>query len=186
MQQYYRFKERHPGCVLLFRIGDFYEMFDQDAVDVSRAIGLTLTQRTEGVPMAGIPHHQLETYLRRLIIQGFRVAVCDQLVDAESFRAAGNKGVVPRAVVRVVSPGTVVEESLADSDSGGTLAAVAFTPPATPHPLPSQSSTSPPARSSSPTAPTARSPTSWHGAACANCSTPRTPTAPRRHACSRS
>ena len=62
MQQYYRFKKRYEGCILLFRIGDFYEMFDDDAVTVSKAIGLTLTQRTAGVPMAGMPFHQLETY----------------------------------------------------------------------------------------------------------------------------
>src|SRR5690606_40772260 len=79
MQQYYRFKRQHPDCVLFFRIGDFYEMFDDDAVTVSKAIGLTLTQRTEGVPMAGVPYHQLEVYLRRLIAQGFRVAVCEQI-----------------------------------------------------------------------------------------------------------
>ena len=67
MRQYFRFKRQHPDCVLLFRIGDFYEMFDDDAVKVSKAIGLTLTQRTEGVPMAGMPFHQLETYLRKLL-----------------------------------------------------------------------------------------------------------------------
>lgn len=70
MQQYYRFKKRHPDCVLLFRVGDFYEMFDDDAVKVSQAIGLTLTQRSAGVPMAGVPHHQLENYLRRLTLRG--------------------------------------------------------------------------------------------------------------------
>jgi DNA mismatch repair protein MutS len=82
MQQYERFKKMHPGCILLFRIGDFYEMFDEDAVAVSQAIGLTLTQRTAGVPMAGMPFHQLETYLRKLTDKGFRVAVCEQLMEA--------------------------------------------------------------------------------------------------------
>ena len=75
MRQYYRFKREHPGCLLLFRIGDFYETFDDDAVTISKAAGLTLTQRTEGVPMAGMPFHQLDTYVRRLIDQGYRVAV---------------------------------------------------------------------------------------------------------------
>jgi len=78
MAQYRRFKAKHADCVLLFRIGDFYEMFDSDAVAVSKAIGLTLTQRTGGVPMAGVPYHQLENYLKKLIEKGFRVAVCEK------------------------------------------------------------------------------------------------------------
>lgn len=79
MSQFYRFKKRHPDCILLFRMGDFYETFDDDAVTCHKALGLTLTRRTEGLPMAGVPYHQLEVYLRRLIQQGFRVAVCDQV-----------------------------------------------------------------------------------------------------------
>ncbi len=121
MQQYYRFKRQHPDCVLFFRIGDFYEMFDDDAVTVSKAIGLTLTQRTEGVPMAGVPYHQLEVYLRRLIAQGFRVAVCEQIQDAKEA-----KGVVERAVTRVLTPGTLVDDSLLQDDASSRLAAVCF------------------------------------------------------------
>lgn len=121
MQQYFRFKQRHPDCVLLFRIGDFYEMFDKDAVEVSRAIGLTLTQRTAGLPMCGVPHHQLDVYLRKLVAAGFRVAVCEQLVDADKA-----KGLVPRAVTRVITPGTIVDEPLLEADSSGTLGAIAF------------------------------------------------------------
>jgi hypothetical protein len=102
MQQYYRFKRQHPSCVLMFRIGDFYEMFDEDAVKVTQAIGLTLTQRTEGMPMCGVPYHQLETYLRRLILAGFRVAVCEQLEDPSKAR-----GIVKRGVVRVLTPALV-------------------------------------------------------------------------------
>ncbi len=123
MQQYYRFKKRHPDCVLLFRIGDFYELFDDDAVTVSKAIGLTLTQRTEGVPMCGMPYHQLDTYLKRLIAQGFRVAVCEQLMEASQ----APKGLVPRAVTRVLTPGTLVDESLLESEAPTTLAAIVFT-----------------------------------------------------------
>jgi DNA mismatch repair protein MutS len=123
MQQYYRFKKRHPDCVLLFRIGDFYELFDDDAITVSKAIGLTLTRRTEGVPMCGLPYHQLETYLKRLIAQGFRVAVCEQLVEASQ----APKGLVPRAVTRVLTPGTLVDESLLESEAPTTLAAIVFT-----------------------------------------------------------
>jgi DNA mismatch repair protein MutS len=119
MQQYARFKQRHPGCVLLFRIGDFYEMFDEDAVTVSKAIGLTLTQRTAGVPMAGVPHHQLESYLRRLTAKGFRVAVCEQLIDASAA-----KGIVPRAVTRVITPGTLVDDTLLETDASVAVAAL--------------------------------------------------------------
>ncbi len=119
MQQYYRFKKRYEGCILLFRIGDFYEMFDDDAVTVSKAIGLTLTQRTAGVPMAGMPFHQLETYLRKLTLKGFRVAVCEQLMEASAV-----KGLVPRAVTRVITPGTLVDESLLETDQRVAVAAI--------------------------------------------------------------
>jgi DNA mismatch repair protein MutS len=122
MQQYFRFKKRHPDCVLLFRIGDFYELFDDDAVKVSKAIGLTLTQRTAGIPMCGVPYHQLEAYLKKLIAQGFRVAVCEQLQGAGQA-----KGIVPRAVTRVLTPGTLVDESLLEGEAPTTLAAIVFT-----------------------------------------------------------
>ncbi|MBC7834147.1 MAG: DNA mismatch repair protein MutS, partial [Phycisphaerales bacterium] len=124
MQQYYRFKRAHPECVLLFRIGDFYELFDDDAVLVSRVLGLTLTQRTEGVPMAGFPFHQLDSYLRRLIAQRIRVAVAEQVQDPNDA-----KGVIERAVTRVLTPGTLVDESLVEADASCRLAAVCFTEP---------------------------------------------------------
>ncbi|MEX2219846.1 MAG: DNA mismatch repair protein MutS [Phycisphaerales bacterium] len=120
MRQFTRFKQRHPDCILLFRIGDFYETFDDDAVTCHKALGLTLTQRTEGIPMAGVPHHQLENYLRRLIQQGYRVAVCDQVQDAKEA-----KGIVERAVTRVITPGTRVEDSLLDESAASRLAALA-------------------------------------------------------------
>lgn len=119
MRQFYRFKERYPDCVLLFRMGDFYETFDDDAVTVSKALGLTLTRRAEGVPMAGVPFHQLESYLGRLIRAGFRVAVCDQVQDPKDA-----KGIVDRAVTRVVTPGTLVDETLLDDAAPSCLAAV--------------------------------------------------------------
>ena len=122
MLQFYRFKRQHPDCVLLFRIGDFYETFDQDAVTLSKVLGLTLTRRTEGLPMAGVPYHQLEVYLRRAIAAGLRVAVADQLEDS-----AVAKGLVQRGVTRVVTPGTIVDESLLDEDASTTIAAVCFT-----------------------------------------------------------
>jgi len=122
MQQYFGFKRKHPGCVLLFRMGDFYEAFDEDAVTLSKALGLTLTQRTAGLPMAGVPYHQLDTYLRRLIAQGFRVAVAEQVQDPKEA-----KGLVARAVTRVLTPGTLVDDGLLDDDAPCTLAAACFT-----------------------------------------------------------
>ncbi|CAN5696024.1 DNA mismatch repair protein MutS [soil metagenome] len=121
MRQYLRFKKAHPDCLLLFRIGDFYEMFDDDAVAASKAIGLTLTQRSAGIPMAGVPHHQVEVYIRKLMLAGFRVAVCDQTQDA-----AQAKGIVDRAVTRVITPGTAIDESLLESDHAAALAALCF------------------------------------------------------------
>lgn len=121
MRQYYRFKKLHPGCILLFRIGDFYEMFDEDAVTASRAIGLTLTQRSAGVPMAGLPFHQLENYLRKFLSAGFRVAVCEQTEDA-----ATAKGLVERNVTRVLTPGTLVDDGLLPDDRAACIGAVCF------------------------------------------------------------
>lgn len=138
MRQYYRFKRQHPDCLLLFRIGDFYETFDDDAVAISKAVGLTLTQRTEGVPMAGMPYHQLETYLRRLIDKGFRVAVADQVEDAAEAKArqaglagggsggGGGAAVIDRAISRIITPGTLVDETLLAPDAACALAAVCF------------------------------------------------------------
>ncbi|MCH7793253.1 MAG: DNA mismatch repair protein MutS, partial [Planctomycetes bacterium] len=120
MRQYFRFKRKHPDCLLMFRMGDFYEMFDDDAVAASRALGLTLTERTAGVPMAGMPHHQLEPYVRRLIAQGFRVAVADQIQDPREA-----KGVVERAVTRVFTPGTLVDDELLAEGGATRLAAIA-------------------------------------------------------------
>ena len=79
MKQYRRFKEQHPGCLLLFRMGDFYEMFYDDAETAHKTLGITLTQRTKGIPMAGVPYHSVEGYLRRLIQAGHRCAVCEQV-----------------------------------------------------------------------------------------------------------
>ncbi|MEO1008425.1 MAG: DNA mismatch repair protein MutS [Planctomycetota bacterium] len=118
MRQFDAFKKRHPDCVLLFRMGDFYELFYEDAVVVSRAIGLTLTERSPGQPMAGVPHHQLDNYLRKLVDCGFRVAIADQVQDPREA-----KGVVERAVTRVITPGTLVDDELLDTRAGGTLAA---------------------------------------------------------------
>jgi DNA mismatch repair protein MutS len=120
MKQYARFKTRHPDCVLFFRMGDFYEMFDADALLASRVLGITLTRRTEGIPMAGVPHHSADTYIRRMIEAGHRVAVCDQVQDPSQAT-----GLVDRAVTRVLTPGTLVDEPLLDEARCNHVAAVA-------------------------------------------------------------
>ncbi|MFB6272871.1 MAG: DNA mismatch repair protein MutS, partial [Salinibacter sp.] len=88
MRQYYKIKERHPKAILLFRMGDFYESFDDDAKTVSRLLGITLTERNNGdaddVPMAGFPHHALDSHLPKLIRAGLRVAICEQTEDADN------------------------------------------------------------------------------------------------------
>src|SRR2546421_12515315 len=109
MRQYQEAKDRHPGMLLLFRMGDFYETFDEDAEVASRVLGIQLTSRDKTVPMAGFPHHALEQHLRKLLHAGLRVAVCDQVEDP-----ALAKGLLKREVTRVVTPGTVTEDDLLD------------------------------------------------------------------------
>src|SRR5580692_4840246 len=122
MQQYRLAKDSHPGMLLLFRMGDFYELFFEDAEVAARILGLTLTSRDKTVPMAGFPHHGLDTYLRKLLQGGHRVAICDQVEDA-----ALAKGLVKREVTRVVTPGTLTEDNLLDPRQTNYL--VALTPP---------------------------------------------------------
>lgn len=121
MRQFHRFKQQHPGCVLFFRMGDFYEMFYDDAELAHKVLGVTLTQRTKGIPMAGVPYHSVEGYLRRMIQAGHRVAVCDQVQDASEA-----KGVVERDVTRVITPGTLTDESLLSDGEQNPLAAAVF------------------------------------------------------------
>ena len=123
MQRYLDVKAQNPGTILLFRIGDFYELFYEDAQTAARVLGLTLTSRDKGstnpIPMAGFPYHQLDNYLRRLIQAGFRAAVCEQVEDP-----ALAKGLVRREVTRVVTPGTLTEDALLDPRESNFLAAV--------------------------------------------------------------
>ena len=122
MRQYRQFKEAYPDYVLLFRMGDFYEMFHDDARTASRVLGLALTSRSKGpsaVPLAGIPYHALDSYLAKLVKSGHRVAICEQVEDP-----AKAKGLVKRDVVRLVTPGTLTEEELLDRREGNYLAAV--------------------------------------------------------------
>src|ERR1700736_4268887 len=124
MQQYREAKERHPGMLLLFRMGDFYEMFEDEAEVAARALGLTLTSRDKTIPMAGFPHHALENHLRILLHSGHRVAICDQVEDP-----ALAKGLVRRGVTSVITPGTVTEDELLDTRRSNHLAS-AWAPPA--------------------------------------------------------
>jgi len=123
MQRYLEVKAQTPGTILLFRIGDFYELFYEDAQTAARVLGLTLTSRDKGstnpIPMAGFPFHQLDNYLRRLIQAGFRAAVCEQVEDP-----ALAKGLVKREVTRVVTPGTLTDDALLDPRESNFLAAV--------------------------------------------------------------
>jgi DNA mismatch repair protein MutS len=122
MQQYRELKARDPDALLLFRMGDFYEMFGEDAERAAALLGLTLTSRDKGpdaIPMAGFPHPALETYLAKLVAAGQRAAVCEQVEDPKLA-----KGLVRREVVRVVTPGTLTDESLLDPKAANYLAAV--------------------------------------------------------------
>jgi len=122
MRQYRGFKQQYPQYILLFRMGDFYEMFYDDARTASRVLGLALTSRSKGpsaVPLAGIPYHALDSYLAKLVKAGHRVAICEQVEDAKQA-----KGVVKRDVVRLVTPGTLTDETLLDKNEGNYLAAV--------------------------------------------------------------
>jgi DNA mismatch repair protein MutS len=128
MAQYLDIKSRSPDALLFFRMGDFYELFFEDAHTAARALDITLTHRGvhEGapIPMAGVPHHSAEAYLARLIRQGHRVAVCEQVEDPADARKRGSKAVVRREIVRVITPGTVTEEALLESRQPQWLAAV--------------------------------------------------------------
>tara|TARA_Y100000590_G_scaffold467711_2_gene647575 strand:+ start:2000 stop:4609 length:2610 start_codon:yes stop_codon:yes gene_type:complete len=121
--QYLRIKEEHKDEILLFRMGDFYETFDSDAHTLARELEIALTSREMGkghrVPLAGIPYHALNSYLSKLIRKGYKVAICEQTSDP-----ATSKGLVQREVVRVVTPGTVIEESILDGKSNNYLASV--------------------------------------------------------------
>ena len=122
MQQYRTVKERNPDCILFFRLGDFYEMFDEDARISSRELDLTLTSRDHAkdkAPMCGVPFHSSESYLARLVQKGYKVAICEQMEDP-----ALAKGLVKRDIIRIVTPGTVTESSMLDESKNNYYACV--------------------------------------------------------------
>jgi DNA mismatch repair protein MutS len=128
MRQYQRIKSKYPETILLFRMGDFFETFEEDAKITSKALGITLTKRGDGaaaqVPLAGFPHHALETYLPKLLKAGYRVAVCEQLEDPKFA-----KGIVKRDVIEVVSPGVAFSDKVLEQKQNNYLAAVALPSP---------------------------------------------------------
>src|ERR1700710_2240775 len=116
LEQYIEIKAPNPDCLLFYRMGDFYELFFDDAETASRALGIVLTKRGKhlgrDIPMCGVPIERADEYLHRLIAHGHRVAVCEQLEDPAEAKKRGGKSVVKRDVVRLVTPGTITEERL--------------------------------------------------------------------------
>ena len=129
MVQYLEIKQAHPEGLLFYRMGDFYELFFEDAVKAAAALDITLTRRGQhqgrDIPMCGVPVHSADGYLSRLIRQGFKVAICEQIEDPAAARKRGGKAVVRRDVVRVVTPGTITEDELLDARAHNYLAALA-------------------------------------------------------------
>src|SRR3954454_15953684 len=129
MEQYLEIKAANPGLLLFYRMGDFYEMFFEDAEIASRALGIVLTKRGRhqglDIPMCGVPVEKSDDYLHRLIALGHRVAVCEQMEDPAAARARGNKSVVRRDVVRLITPGTLTEDTLLDARTNNYLLAMA-------------------------------------------------------------
>ncbi|KVK44829.1 DNA mismatch repair protein MutS [Agrobacterium sp. D14] len=129
MEQYIEIKANNPGSLLFYRMGDFYELFFDDAVEASRALGITLTKRGQhmghDIPMCGVPVHAADDYLQKLILRGYRVAVCEQVEDPAEAKKRGSKSVVKRDVVRLVTPGTLTEEKLLSPTESNYLMALA-------------------------------------------------------------
>jgi DNA mismatch repair protein MutS len=125
MQQYLTLKEKHADCLLLFRLGDFYELFFEDAVTASRELEIMLTGRdcglSERAPMCGVPYHAVDTYINKLIEKGFKVAICEQLTDPTL-----SKGLVERDIIRIITPGTVIEESMLSERKNNYIASIFF------------------------------------------------------------
>ncbi|MBM3611332.1 MAG: DNA mismatch repair protein MutS, partial [Alphaproteobacteria bacterium] len=129
LQQYLEIKNQYPGCLLLFRLGDFYELFFEDAIKAAPALDIVLTRRGkkdgQDIPMCGIPFHASDSYISRLIQKGFNVALCEQLEDPIDAKKRGAKSVVKRDVVRILTPGTLTEDTLLDARKNNFLLAIA-------------------------------------------------------------
>src|SRR3954469_4922235 len=129
MAQYFEAKARQPDALVFFRMGDFYELFFEDAQKAAAALGIPLTARGlhagHPIPMCGVPVHAAEAYLAKLVRAGFKVALCEQMEDPAEARKRGSKSVVRRDLVRVVTPGTLTEDGLLDARGANRLAAIA-------------------------------------------------------------
>ena len=124
MKQYNAIKVKYPDALLLFRVGDFYETFGQDAVKAAKILNITLTARNNGgeqTPLAGFPHHSVNTYLPKLVMAGCRVAICDQLEDPKQ-----TKTIVKRGVTELITPGVALNDGILEAGSNNFLAAVHF------------------------------------------------------------
>ena len=124
MKQFHQFKQKYPDCILFFRMGDFYETFYEDAKICSKVLGLTLTSRNKGdnpIPLAGVPYHAVEGYLKKMLQAGYKVAVCEQVEDPKTA-----KGVVKRDIVRIVTPGTLTDDILLDAKEDNFLCAISL------------------------------------------------------------
>ena len=125
MKQYFEVKDKYEDCILFFRLGDFYEMFFDDAIKASKLLELTLTGRDCGLderaPMCGVPYHAADVYIKKLIDLGCKVAVCEQLTDP-----AETKGIVVRDVIRVVTPGTLTDSSMLDDGSNNYICGICY------------------------------------------------------------
>src|SRR4029078_7602584 len=125
MQQHRAIKQKYPDAILLFRVGDFYETFVEDAIHASRILGITLTKRNNGAAssseLAGFPYHALDTYLHKLVKAGFRVAICDQLEDPKAA-----KGIVKRGVTEMITPGVATNDKLLEPNQNNFLCGVHF------------------------------------------------------------
>ncbi|MBP6539234.1 MAG: DNA mismatch repair protein MutS, partial [Saprospiraceae bacterium] len=126
MAQYFKLKAKHPDAILLYRVGDFYETFAEDAIKVAEILGIILTKRNNGgndIELAGFPYHSLDVYLPRLVRAGHRVAICEQLE-----KPSKEKKIVDRGVTDVVTPGVTIDDTILDRKSNNYLASVHFTP----------------------------------------------------------
>lgn len=122
MRQYHQIKQQYKDCILMFRLGDFYEMFGEDAIKSSPILGIVLTKRQD-IPMCGVPFHSLNNYISKLLNHGFKVAICEQVEDPKLA-----KGVVKREVVRVITPGTIIEENLLEAKKNNFLTSINIIP----------------------------------------------------------
>ena len=123
MKQYFSIKEDHKDALLLFRLGDFYELFYDDAVTAAKVLEITLTTRDKknNIPMAGVPHHSAKGYIEKLINHGYKVAICEQMEDPKEV-----KGMVKREVVRIITPGTLIDDFGIDSGESNYILSVYF------------------------------------------------------------